>query len=132
MRAPPEAAYRAPVRIAVPSVLPLLLAALALAGCARKEIGELCKDDDECEFECKLAVSLGARREICAKPCTDDADCPSGTNCHVGVYCVRDCQTDADCFEGTACDGARCLPVCQSDDQCGNNGCSMPGRLCDQ
>ena len=120
-----------PVRIALGSVLPLLLAALALAGCARKEIGELCQDDDECEFECRFPSLPGAERKLCAKPCTDDADCPDGTSCHIQVYCARNCKSDADCLDGTACDGTRCLPVCENADQCGNNGCSMPGSLCD-
>ena len=126
----PAPAYRADVRILL--TLALLLTAALTAACTHKEIGELCKDADECEFECKLAILPGAERKICAMPCSDNSDCPEGTNCHVQVYCARNCKSDADCFEGTACDGVRCLPVCQSDDQCGNNGCSTPGKLCDE
>ena len=63
--------------------------------------------------------------------CGSDADCPDGTSCHIQVYCARNCKSDADCLDGTACDGTRCLPVCENADQCGNNGCSMPGSLCD-
>ena len=109
----------------------LLAPLLVLAPACHKEIGELCKDDSECEFECYVASFPGAARTICTKPCDNDADCPAGTNCHLQLNCARDCKTDADCLDGTACDGTRCLPICQSDDQCGNNGCSMPGSLCD-
>ena len=114
-----------------PAHLALLALLLATSACGRKEIGELCKDADECEFECRLASYPGARRNICTKPCTADSDCPDGTACELQLYCARECKADADCFDGTACDGTRCLPVCERDDQCGNNGCSTPGRLCD-
>ncbi|HRI06329.1 MAG TPA: hypothetical protein PKW35_00865 [Nannocystaceae bacterium] len=121
------------MRIALRSVLPLLLAALALAGCARKEIGELCKDDDECETkDCVVLGFPGAEgASQCSSPCGDG--CPDGSVCIAGTDCARACGSNTDCPDDTACHPSlgACFVACTSDDQCGNNACSGASRLCE-
>ncbi len=69
------------------------IAVLALAGAyavyavfflEKVPIGQVCKDSAQCEGQC---VGFGdllpdySHKEICTKPCTGNADCPSTTHC---------------------------------------------------
>lgn len=107
-----------------------VLAALVLTTGCQKGLGELCKEDKECESEaCSGLGYPGAReKKMCvgAPPCGDEGIAYSG-------FCLRRCAVTADCPDGTACDGqlGGCFPACERDDQCGNNTCSQPGEVCD-
>jgi hypothetical protein len=107
------------------------LAALALITTAcQKELGELCKEDKECESEaCSVLGFPGASDK---KVCAGAPPCEDGGVEYLGD-CLRRCTVTADCLEGTACYPhlGGCFPACERDDQCGNNTCSQPGEVCD-
>lgn len=110
-----------------------LLLLLAAPACGRKEIGELCKDADECESDdCAVLGYPGAEgKKQCSGPC--GGGCPSGAVCIAGTDCARACKADSDCPDGTACHATfgACFAACESDDQCGTDMCPMPGGLCE-
>lgn len=115
----------------------LSLAALALllaaSACGRKDIGELCREADECESEdCTVLGYPGADgKKQCSGPC--GGGCPAGAVCIAGTDCARACKADSDCPDGTACHATfgACFAACESDDQCGTDMCPMPGGLCE-
>ena len=118
------------MRIALTSAL---LLAAALIACNRKEIGELCKDADECESQdcTPLGYPSADGKKQCSSACA--AGCPAGSVCIAATDCAQACKADSDCPEGTACHptfGA-CFAACQTDDQCVNSACPVPGKLCE-
>ena len=110
----------------------LALTAVLALGCAKKEIGEPCRDANECEFDsCLSATSSKSSRRICTKVCDSDADCPNMGTC-IGGRCDAACTSQDDCPDETVCRDGLCLVECRSDDDCVNATCPAPGQVCEQ
>ena len=108
------------------------LTSVLFLGCAKKEIGEPCKDARECEFEwCLSATSGNSKRRICTNVCDSDADCPDGGTC-ISATCEATCKSQDDCPPETLCRDGLCLIECRSQDDCVNATCPAPGQVCEQ
>lgn len=77
---------------------------LLLAGCGggsagsnSKDVGGICKTDQDCNHRCTTEDTFGGG--MCTIACATDNDCPSGAVCVTkdGGICAVSCGTDQDC-----------------------------------
>jgi alpha-tubulin suppressor-like RCC1 family protein len=101
----------------------LLLFSLVLAACQSGAApGATCARDSEC------ATSLVCRLGRCRSACSENRDCPLGTQCFLVSAAVGACQLDVDrsctasCPSGLTCLADQCLRVCSSAADCPTDG----------
>ena len=76
-----------------------------------------CKSNSDCSLDdvCMIDGS-------CQEKCTSDNFCERGYICHDSGTCQYPCSDDFDCYDNEYChtDEQICIPLCESDESCGD------------